>query len=196
MQFDDYCQKYKTDKSSKNHNFCAFYDKNIDIKGVSSILEVGVKKGSSLKAWASYAPDATVVGLDIKPCEGCLEGFDNASVQWTDQNSKKALADSIGDRNFDLIIDDGGHTMQQQQNTLDVYWDHVNPGGSFIMEDLHTSHKPKFYTHGYRKTAELLTDAEFSLPGLEKVECNFEFDDWHSNDHMTCILHKAAKKES
>ena len=46
-----------------------------------------------------------------------------------------------GSRTFDLIIDDGGHSMVQQQNTLDVYWSHVNRCGMFIMEDLQTSYQ-------------------------------------------------------
>ena len=41
-------------------------------------------------------------------------------------------------KDFDIIIDDGGHTMRQQQISLGVLFDAVKSGGYYIMEDLHT----------------------------------------------------------
>jgi hypothetical protein len=40
---------------------------------------------------------------------------------------------------WDLIVDDGGHTMRQQQLAFRLLWPKVKTGGFFIMEDLHTS---------------------------------------------------------
>jgi len=190
--FNDLCIKYDTDKSSKHHNFCNFYDRNLNLNDASSLLEVGVLNGSSIKSWTSYMPDADIVGMDIKPmCYGkCLNGFPNVNIEYTDQDSKQKLKNSIKNRKFDIIVDDGGHTMKQQQNTLYTYWDYVNPGGAFIMEDLHTSHKPQYYNDGYRNTTELILDPKFSLPNLNRINCNFNKNDWKNNDHMTCILHK------
>ena len=54
MKFDDYCVASKTDKSSKSHDFCNFYDENINLNKMKSILEVGVKHGASLISWASF----------------------------------------------------------------------------------------------------------------------------------------------
>ena len=45
----------------------------------------------------------------------------------------------LPEEHFDLIIDDGGHTMLQQQNTLAAYWGRLRSGGLFVVEDLHTS---------------------------------------------------------
>ena len=104
---------------------------------------------------------------------------------------------------FPVVVDDGGHTMMQQQNTLGAYWPHVNPGGAFVMEDLHTSVLEKFQTpqwqnEGYGKTVDVLFDSP--PPGLERMECNFKRDQIPKNDlqsqkndnfGMTCILHKA-----
>ncbi len=33
---------------------------------------------------------------------------------------------------FDVVIDDGGHTMEQQQNSLATLWRHVRPGGVYM----------------------------------------------------------------
>ena len=40
---------------------------------------------------------------------------------------------------YDIIIDDGGHSMKQQQITFGFLIDYVKPGGYYILEDLHTS---------------------------------------------------------
>ena len=65
MNFDEFCVTYNTDKSSKSHNFCEFYDKNLNLKNVKSLLEIGVKHGASLKSWAGYIPDAAIHGMDF-----------------------------------------------------------------------------------------------------------------------------------
>ena len=115
----------------------------------------------------------------------------------------KALSKTIGDRSFDLIVDDWGHTMTQQQNVLGAYWSQVNPGGAFIMEDLHTLVLDKFQTpqwqnEGCENTIDVLFDSP--PPGVERMECNFKRDQIPKNDlqpqkkdhfGMTCILHKA-----
>jgi hypothetical protein len=40
---------------------------------------------------------------------------------------------------FDIIIDDGGHYMKQQQVSFGFLFPFVKPGGLYIIEDLHTS---------------------------------------------------------
>jgi hypothetical protein len=41
--------------------------------------------------------------------------------------------------NFDIVIDDGGHTMNQQRVSLEKLWQIVKPGGYYFIEDLQTS---------------------------------------------------------
>jgi hypothetical protein len=48
-------------------------------------------------------------------------------------------------QNFDIIIDDGGHTMAQQITSLQHLWKAVKPGGLYFIEDLETSFYP---SHG------------------------------------------------
>ena len=45
---------------------------------------------------------------------------------------------------FDVIIDDGGHTMVQQLTSLIHLFPTVNSGGLYILEDLQTSYKKKY----------------------------------------------------
>src|SRR5690349_11812103 len=41
---------------------------------------------------------------------------------------------------FDIIIDDGGHTMRQQITSLIYLLPKVRSGGIYVIEDLHTSY--------------------------------------------------------
>jgi hypothetical protein len=50
---------------------------------------------------------------------------------------QKAIDVSGGD--IDVLLDDGGHTMQQQQVSLGFLFKFVKPGGYYILEDVHTS---------------------------------------------------------
>eukprot|EP01105_Mastigella_eilhardi_P006118 TRINITY_DN1772_c0_g1_i3.p2 TRINITY_DN1772_c0_g1~~TRINITY_DN1772_c0_g1_i3.p2 ORF type:complete len:118 (-),score=36.72 TRINITY_DN1772_c0_g1_i3:83-436(-) len=40
---------------------------------------------------------------------------------------------------FDVIVDDGGHSMRQQQTSLWHLWRALRPGGTYVVEDLQTS---------------------------------------------------------
>lgn len=45
---------------------------------------------------------------------------------------------------FDVIIDDGGHTMTQQITSLNTLWPAVVPGGLYFCEDLQTSYLARY----------------------------------------------------
>lgn len=47
-------------------------------------------------------------------------------------------------RDFDVIVDDGGHTMKQQITSFTVLWPAVRPGGVYFIEDLETSWSPMY----------------------------------------------------
>jgi hypothetical protein len=45
---------------------------------------------------------------------------------------------------FDIIIDDGGHTMNQQQTSFMTLLTLVRSGGLYVIEDLETSYNPTY----------------------------------------------------
>lgn len=146
------CKKYgacKADeKLSKHylkvyeHHFNSIREKPLEI------LEIGVQRGGSLRMWRDYFPNAHITGLDInKKCK--KHRGDRIDIVIGDQEDPELL-ESLG--NFDIIIDDGGHTMKQQIKSFEVLWKHVNSGGVYVLEDLVTSYWPKFgggYCGGY-----------------------------------------------
>ena len=57
-----------------------------------------------------------------------------------DQENETDLNDFLSQHgnDFDIIIDDGGHTMRQHQISLKVLFKALKPGGLYVIEDLHT----------------------------------------------------------
>ena len=55
---------------------------------------------------------------------------------------KKIFADAYDSNtanilpSFDVIIDDGPHTLESQEKAIQLYLPKVNPGGIFIIEDI------------------------------------------------------------
>lgn len=41
--------------------------------------------------------------------------------------------------NFDIVLDDGGHTYQQQLTSFQALWPSVASGGLYVIEDLQVS---------------------------------------------------------
>lgn len=123
------------------HGFCAFYDELLADRRnlVTKVLEIGVATGASLRMWREYFPAATIHGVDVAPT--FAPATDRIVIHEADQAERASLnpvLSRIGS-GFDVIIDDGGHTMKQQQVSLGMLFPYVRSGGWYIIEDLHTS---------------------------------------------------------
>ena len=111
------------------------------------ILEIGVYNGGSLEMWDYFFNQAEVVGLDINPeCLDLQKNFgQNVTIELGDQANPNFWQD-FKERNepFDIIIDDGGHMMNQQETSFDCMYDHVKEDGVYLVEDTHTSYFHNF----------------------------------------------------
>lgn len=109
------------------------------------ILEFGVYQGGSLQVMKEYfGPAAKIFGVDINPeCKKLEE--EQVKIFIGDQEDPSflnELQNSIP--KIDVLIDDGGHTMEQQITTFQVMYDAIEEDGVYICEDLHTSYWPRF----------------------------------------------------
>jgi hypothetical protein len=126
---------YDTDKF-KFHKFFPFYDKHFStLTDVKDVLEIGIHNGGSLKFLSDYFPNAHIVGVDVMDKSNYNE--ERITTIKGNQENREELIKIDG--TFDLIIDDGGHTMRQQQTTFGTLFGKVKRGGIFVIEDLHTS---------------------------------------------------------
>lgn len=140
MNLHQLAQKFGTDK--ERHGYGAFYEAVLPLHGVRSLLEIGVFKGASLKMWAERLPQALIDGWDIKPCS--TYGLDDRiSLSRVDCRSREDLERARQNKSWDLIVDDGGHTMQQQQLALSLLFPHCE---YYVLEDIHTSWHSKYFT--------------------------------------------------
>lgn len=110
-----------------------------------SLLEFGVLHGGSLQMWKHYfGPQAKIYGADINPrCAELAE--EQITILLADQESRESLQNICKTLPpFDIIIDDGGHTMLQQTTTFEEIWGQLKIGGVYLIEDMHTSYWPSF----------------------------------------------------
>ncbi|MCZ2822331.1 class I SAM-dependent methyltransferase [Modestobacter sp. VKM Ac-2977] len=105
------------------------------------ILEIGVYRGGSLDMWRWYfGPQATIVGVDIDERAREVSAPDHVVEigDQTDPEFLRSLSEKYGP--FDIVIDDGGHEMQQQIITAETMFPLLADGGVLLTEDCHTSY--------------------------------------------------------
>lgn len=110
-----------------------------------TLLEIGVYHGGSLQMWHKYfGRRARLIGLDID--ERTLELTEGGiEIVIGDQADREFLAELVQKYGpFDIVIDDGGHTMEQQIVSFEELWPAVREGGVYLAEDLHTSYWTEF----------------------------------------------------
>lgn len=137
--FSEVLMKYGSDKFKYSQWYARhlgeFVDQNF------TLIEFGVYKGASMKAWKELFPKARIIGFDIDP--SCKE-YEEERIQIFigDQMDSKVL-EILPEA--DVIIDDGGHRMHQQIYTFQHMFPKLNKkGGLYVIEDLQTSFNPDY----------------------------------------------------
>jgi hypothetical protein len=105
------------------------------------ILEIGVENGGSLDMWNDYFDnDCVIYGLDINPsCKALEKDSKNVQIILGSQSSPETLDYIIKNvPPIDILIDDGSHINDDLKTTFDALYNHVKPGGVYLIEDLHT----------------------------------------------------------
>jgi hypothetical protein len=151
--------KTEADKGSNYHNYTEFYSQYLSPLKEKPIkfLEIGIFRGASVKMWEKYFPNADLHFIDITFQN--VEYFSNRShYHLCDQSNPDQLKQFIhstgGD--FDVILDDGGHTMVQQITSFCILFPHIKNGGIYIIEDLHTSYWSSYGGGGPDSTVNFL----------------------------------------
>jgi hypothetical protein len=106
-----------------------------------TFVEIGIYNGGSLFMWRNYlGPQARIIGVELN--EGARKWEkDGFEIHIGDQADPKFWDDffaAVGD--VDVILDDGGHTNEQQIITTHKAIPHIRDGGMLIVEDTHTSY--------------------------------------------------------
>lgn len=111
-----------------NEEFKKYQNKQIEL------LEIGVYRGASLALWSKYFTKGHITGLDIQdivvPKYQNIERVDIGICDAYNLEIVKQLG------NFDIIIDDGPHTIPTLQQCIELYLPKLNEGGIMILEDV------------------------------------------------------------
>lgn len=105
------------------------------------VLEIGVYRGGSMGMWTRFFGEGVhLVGLDIDPVAiAAAKGrYSVALGDQSDPEQLRRIAEEHGP--FDVVIDDGGHTMDQQIVSAETLFPYVTDGGAYLVEDCHTSY--------------------------------------------------------
>ncbi len=105
------------------------------------LLEVGVSRGGSLQMWSDYfGKGSKFFGIDIDP--RCKE-FENENTKiFIGSQSDREFLNYVKDNipPIDILIDDGGHYMNQQIILFEELFGYVKKNGVYLCEDTHSSY--------------------------------------------------------
>jgi len=151
--------KPKDESGRKQWTFKSFYDAHTTGKGMwkwdnaldayqrhlgplsgqkLALAEVGVQSGGSIEMWkAVLGPNMHYYGIDIN--SACTQFADaNATITIGNQTDMKmwdTFYSTVAPK-LDVLIDDGGHSPEQMGMTFWRAFEHINPGGFIVTEDI------------------------------------------------------------
>ena len=160
---------YKTDKATF-HCFTQFYEEHFSAirERENDILEIGILLGGSIRMLYDYFNKSNIHAVDI--VDKSDMNNDRIKTYVCDQSKIEELKSNFSKMQFNLIIDDGGHTMEQQQNSFKYLWSRLFNNGMYVVEDLHTS--LLFNQFGFNKAGETTYDMVKAL----SFKTNFQSD--------------------
>jgi SAM-dependent methyltransferase len=108
-----------------------------------SLLELGVHLGASLKTFATYFTKGRIVGIDATDRTVDFSDFPSIAFRVCDQRDGPRLAAicaELAPDGFDIIIDDASHIGLWSLAAYRVLFDHLKPGGFYVVEDWGTGY--------------------------------------------------------
>lgn len=100
----------------------------------TQVLEIGVDFGGSILLFRDYFENATITGVDINRCEA-IENRERVKSIVSDAYSKE-FVNQLQDNFYDLIIDDGPHTLPSMMFFAEHYTPKLKDDGILIIEDI------------------------------------------------------------
>lgn len=142
------CFKESNLHSSKANIYFNIYDELFHKYRNKKItfVEIGVKWGGSLLMWKKFfGNDARIIGIDLFPETKKLEKY-GLEIFIGDQSSEvfwKNFFSEVG--NIDILLDDGGHTNENQIVTVNSVINNVNDDGLIVIEDTTGSYEKRYF---------------------------------------------------
>lgn len=135
-----------TDKIT-SHSYGQVYESLFDFyKETPRVLEVGFDGGASLLAYAEYFSKATIYGIDLEDHRLPAVKQHPRICTFIGDATKPETVNHFG-LTYDLIIEDASHLLRHQLQHFEDYSPFVNPGGLYIIEDVHEDNMEALESH-------------------------------------------------
>jgi len=120
------------------HSYIEYYEKFMHpYRDQCSVLEIGVMTGGSMLMWQRYFDESSLTGVDLRNGFNAELPFQKdirAVWHWGVDSTDSEQVPFIKQHRF--VIDDGAHDVDSQIATFKNYWQFVQPGGTYFVEDI------------------------------------------------------------
>lgn len=126
---------YKTDKINVGY-FTHMYQYILPpyIESTKNVLEIGTYDGDSAVLWRDLFVNANIYAIDINRCQS-VENEPRINHIVGDAYTKE-FCNQFNKDYFDIIIDDGPHTLESFIFLIDNYISKLRGGGLMVIEDI------------------------------------------------------------
>lgn len=146
-RFGEAFTRYGSDKDT-NHSYGLLYDMLFpDPLSVRAVLEIGIAGGGGILGFREIFTNAVCVGFDKEPCHHALVGSEDQriypvtprperlEIYQGDMRNRGDLMRAVNGRQFDLIVEDATHVIDDNLRTLFWLWPYLAIGGIYIVEE-------------------------------------------------------------
>lgn len=106
------------------------------VSNMNFAVKTGYQTGNSLRVWKEFFTNANVYGIDIDVNAIFQEDrITTFACDSRDVPKMQSILNSVNKR-FDLIVDDGLHTLEGNLGTLESTLPYLADDGIYIMEDV------------------------------------------------------------
>jgi hypothetical protein len=138
MTLREIVKKHNTDKNT-DHCYIDYVYEDLFLKlkdSATAILEIGIYYGGSILLWQEYFSTASVHGVDISNIDLSSHSLNDRIKTFCDDAYSEKFIYSIEDKFYDVIIDDGPHTLESMRVFVSKYLSKVKDNGYLILEDI------------------------------------------------------------
>lgn len=129
--------KYATDKFTE-HTYSEPYQYLLDPRKdtAKNVLEIGVQNGGSMLLFHDFFSNAHIYGMDVIPLPKEFILKERMAHILSNAYDLKLIKDKFSNQLFDVIIDDGPHSLDSMLFTAKNYSTLLAPNGTLIIEDI------------------------------------------------------------
>jgi 23S rRNA U2552 (ribose-2'-O)-methylase RlmE/FtsJ len=182
----DIFKNHKGNEIYKWEHYFEIYEKHFskfrNLERPIVIVEIGILNGGSLQMWKKYfGSNAIIYGIDIyEDCKKFEE--DNIKILIGSQADSLFLENIISQLpKIDVLIDDGSHRVNHQKFTFEKLFKHLNDGGVYLVEDIHSSYWVE-YGGGFRRKG---TFIEFAKKIIDQLNARYSEQFFFKPNYLT-----------